>query len=280
MVCPMRERPSSVSLAVATFALASLAVSILSFVCSVLALNQAGKRPAMAPTIIGNVDYEAALAALRADMLRQQADFESHRRAWQRLVDSGTLSGRHAFAILDPTTKNFARADTSSGFFLVSCREVQPYADGSKVVLDISNPMSISFVGFRLDVRWGERYAGREDDLVGIGKWAASLQAKNEPFTQTLEPGRWNQVEVILKQTPPAQLGHIQVAIVSDVVGVARLAVPALEPPKIRSFGRYQIATSELFNTLMLDTETGQIWKLRAGPNHEDVWVRYLNPPR
>jgi hypothetical protein len=63
---------------------------------------------------------------------------------------------------LNMSDRTFQRVDTDSGFLLVSVREAIPYLNGYKIVLNIGNPLSASYSGFKAKVRWGKAYASNQ----------------------------------------------------------------------------------------------------------------------
>jgi hypothetical protein len=208
----MKENLSAISLVVAMIALGSSALTLMQ------ARNLGNLTPA--PSAATSSEYESRIAALQRDLQKQRSDFEGFRQAFQSLANSGGLSGRNKIVVLDPASKSYGRIDTDNGFFLVSCQDVQPYLDGYKVTLHVGNPLGVRFVGFKITAQWGPRYTVAANDDGSWGRWRAGLKATDFSFTDTLEVGRWNEVELVLAQTTANQVGHIQVSLETNVVSM------------------------------------------------------------
>jgi Protein of unknown function (DUF3251) len=146
-------------------------------------------------TIAELLDARVAQGLIQKDVIDSVVD----------LVDA-----RHTRATLDPTRlKKFRQLDTNLGFVLVSIQQVEPYLDGFKVTLDIGNPLALEYRGFILESEWGER--GKSTD----GKLKTS-------FTNTLKPGSWNRIDLILPQTPPDKFGYLSLGLTVNTVHLDR----------------------------------------------------------
>lgn len=192
----------------------SLVVAMIAFGSSLVTLMQARQRSTT------NVDYEYRIASMQRDLQQQRSDLEKFREGFRMLMDSGILSGRTKLVALDPASKAYGRLDTATGFFLVSCQDVQPYLDGYKVILHIGNPLGVRFVGFKITARWGPRYTGEDNDYESYAKWMGGLKARDFAFADVLEAGRWNEVELVLTQTTAQQVGYIQVSLDTNTVSL------------------------------------------------------------
>jgi len=124
---------------------------------------------------------------------------------------------------LDPASpRKYQRIDASNGFFLISLDDVSPYLDGYRVSLNIGNPLGATYVGFKMNVRWGPRFDWSNFDAVAYDKWEKSVQNKEVSFTDSLKPMSWNKVEIILPATKSDQIGFIEVSLDTDTLGLAR----------------------------------------------------------
>ena len=73
---------------------------------------------------------------------------------WDKLDN---LASKYTIAELSPASpKKFIRIDSLSGFsLLVSLEDVTPYLDGYRVKLEIGNPTTAVYVGYKMTVEWG-----------------------------------------------------------------------------------------------------------------------------
>lgn len=118
---------------------------------------------------------------------------------------------------LDPSSKEYQRIDTTSGFFLISLKDVKPYLDGQKIILDIGNPTSATYHGFKMNVKWGRKFDSNKDNY---DEWKKSLKEKDVSFTDELRPATWNRVELIVSPAPPEQLGYINLSMETDTISL------------------------------------------------------------
>jgi hypothetical protein len=131
-----------------------------------------------------------------------------------------SLQANQTEAMLDPASKAYMRVDAKVGFFLISCQNVQPYLDGQKVTLQVGNPQSVGYSGFRLKVRSGPKFNGSWNDQAVVEDWSRSLKPQDFRFTCVLVPGRWNEVEIVLSETSPERIGLLMVSIDVDIVSM------------------------------------------------------------
>jgi hypothetical protein len=128
---------------------------------------------------------------------------------------------RYRSAKLDPSSPgSYSKVETSVGFFLLSLEGAEPYLDGIKVKLEIGNPLALAFAGFQLSAKWGSR---KPAGMAAIERWTTGLKSTSESYTQSLVPGKWNTVELILPSTKADQFGYLEISVGVDVV---RMATP------------------------------------------------------
>jgi hypothetical protein len=132
------------------------------------------------------------------------------------------MSGRVKSADLDLTSPSFCRVDNDLGFLLVACKDVQPYPGGHKATLSVGNPLNMDFSGFQITVKWGPRFRGGSNDMKALMDWTKGLKSHRVSFADRLAGGRWNSVEVVIPETNPALLTHVEVAIDTDRVRMTR----------------------------------------------------------
>ena len=124
---------------------------------------------------------------------------------------------------LDPTSLDkYMRLDVKNGFLLVSLRSVEPYLNGIKAVLDVGNPLTASFNGFVVSAKWGRPFDYKNWTAERYKEWQASLQARDESFTETLNAGSLTPVQLLLPNTPPAQFGYLEVSIETNNISLKR----------------------------------------------------------
>jgi hypothetical protein len=113
-------------------------------------------------------------------------------------------------AVFDPVHKEFQPIHTDLGVFLVSLRDISPYANGYKVRFNLGNPMQVNFVGVELELRWGPK---RPSDFktIKFSDWNAQFKTSKQSLTQTLRAGAWNPVEVIIAPATAEQIGQIEI---------------------------------------------------------------------
>jgi hypothetical protein len=127
---------------------------------------------------------------------------------------------------LDPTAREFERLDTSLGTLAVAINDVQPFADGVRVVLAVGNLTSATLRNLRIKAAWGKRPPTHETgDLGGshgeeLALWMKSLKEKTINPTQTLRPGYWNKVSLTLPDTPPQEFGYLEISIDSAAIAL------------------------------------------------------------
>ena len=127
--------------------------------------------------------------------------------------------------VLDSSTKGYNRIDTEYGYFLISLEEIKPYLDGYKLILDIGNPSTILFKGFKLNAKWGKAYNksdwidGKDNEnLSPYGRYSKSLKVKSESFTKELKPGYWNRAELIISPAKANELGYLELSMETGAV--------------------------------------------------------------
>lgn len=121
-------------------------------------------------------------------------------------------------AVLDPSEKGYSRVDTDQGSFLLAVRTVSPYLDGYRVVLDVGNLQDATYDGITLDSKWGKpwKFGGR----VSYTDWYKRLNEKKFVLTNTLLPGTWNRVPIVLSPAKADQLGYLEVSMKTSEVSL------------------------------------------------------------
>ena len=119
---------------------------------------------------------------------------------------------------LDATHTAFQKVETNNGWFLVSVQNVQPYANGQKLSLQIGNPLSATFVGCKLLVTWGRQF--KKGDKYK--DWESGLHKEEFTLVNTLQAGHWNSVSITLAPCMPEELAYLVVKIETNVLSLLR----------------------------------------------------------
>jgi hypothetical protein len=126
-------------------------------------------------------------------------------------------SSRYSSVSLDPTEKGYGRIDSNSGFFFVSVHKAEPYLDGFRLVLAIGNPSGVSYNGFKLKVAWSKDLPqttegeSSEEYEKKFNQYEASNKEKEYSFIETLHPGSWNTITLIISPASAEELKNATV---------------------------------------------------------------------
>jgi hypothetical protein len=134
-------------------------------------------------------------------------------------------NSRQYSATFSPSEKGFSAIHTDYGVFLVSLQNVQQYANGYKVTLNLGNPQNLNFTGVKLGLRWGPEMPkeGFEKVSGGYKAWQSRFRKSEEKISRTIAGGRWNPVEVILAPASADEIGMIEVtSIETDQVSLIK----------------------------------------------------------
>jgi hypothetical protein len=105
------------------------------------------------------------------------------------------------FVVLDPKLlKAYQRLDANLGTFLISIESVVADKNDLKVTLNIGNPSTMAFHGFKLNTTWG-----------------AGLH-KEFSLAEVLKPGTWNKVSVTRPNQKLKDLERLELVLVTDRV--------------------------------------------------------------
>jgi hypothetical protein len=123
---------------------------------------------------------------------------------------------------IDLSSKGYLRLDTTSGFFMISVRDVKPFLNGFKVRLSIGNPTTVTYLGFVLNAKWGRSFDFKEmkTDRSAYSNWQKSLQQKEIKFTDQLKPATWNNVDLIIIPAKQDELGHFELSMETDQISL------------------------------------------------------------
>lgn len=167
--------------------------------------------PAPAPPLAAAPELTAKIAALESELAALKRNSDSDGRSINYLLSQAEF--KNQWVSLDPASPGFHRVNSSAGFFLVSFQSAQPYLDGYKVVLRIGNPTVAVYEGVKISAAWGAR--GRADDRI-----PPKLRNMDVNLPGRLEPGSWNDVEMVLPATQSNEMGEVRVALETNRVSL------------------------------------------------------------
>lgn len=156
-------------------------------------------------------DLEGRITALQKEVDQLQSDM---------LIVQGKQAEYDSIAFDLSTPGHYQRLDTSTGSFLVSAQGVEPYLDGYKITLNIGNPSVATYRGFTIHVKWSTAYDWGHYTPASYDKWNKAIQQKDISYTDALESGVWNKVEVILAPVSRDGLGYFEVSIDTNTVSL------------------------------------------------------------
>jgi hypothetical protein len=121
---------------------------------------------------------------------------------------------------LDLTARSYLRLDTDTGLFLVSVQDASPYLDGYRITLNVGNPSFATYNGFKFKVKWNTKYDWTNYSAESYAKWRKANREKEVSFINSLGPGKWNKVELLLPSTSGDQLGYFQLSMETNTVSL------------------------------------------------------------
>ena len=119
---------------------------------------------------------------------------------------------------LDLTQSTYQRLDTDNGFLLVSAERAVPYQNGFKILLNVANPLSLSYSGLTAKIRWAKRYDTNQFTNDSYAAWQKSIQEKETSFPDVLEKGTSKKIELIVAPATTEELGYLKLSINTKTV--------------------------------------------------------------
>ena len=107
-------------------------------------------------------------------------------------------------AYLTPGSDGYSTVRFDLGVLTVGIKDIQPYANGSKLLLQIGNPLAVVVNGLQLDIDWGEVIQGKGADNE-------NAKHKTHQLLESLQPNSWNHASIILDGIPPNKLGFVRI---------------------------------------------------------------------
>jgi len=166
--------------------------------------------------------FQALINYLNTELPRQQN--ATSNLAWQFLLLK-LKSTDNSEALFDASeSSGFSRVDSTSGFFLVSLKNVEPYLDGYKLTLNVGNPLSATYESLKFNVIWGKKLNSADSltDANAYSKWEKTLRNKEVTIADKLQPGAWNKVTLVLSPAKSDELGHIKIRLNAGQVSLRK----------------------------------------------------------
>lgn len=140
------------------------------------------------------------VATLQKDVKTLQSELEGLR-TFVHVVRR--LDGMEKVAYLTPGAEGYVVVSSDVGKLTVSIANVVPYANGSKVTLQIGNLTAATIDGLKAKIEWGPvDQSGAPDE--------GTTRSREVSFKEKLASGSWTNTDVILERVPPAELGFIR----------------------------------------------------------------------
>jgi len=174
---------------------------------------------------IGGVCQSAPKNATPSDpdletLQRRIADLETQiemLRNGQKADSENIRKLTHASAFLDTSSpKGFERVDTEVGPLLISLGQISPDRDGFKVKVNIGISLAGVVNGLVLNARWGPHRP--KGDGADLETWLNSSKVKTFSIRNTLYPGKWNHVSIVIPESDPSRFESIEISIHVDAV--------------------------------------------------------------
>lgn len=131
-----------------------------------------------------------------------------------QLVATKKESKSISYVTINPEQKDYALLQTGHGVLFVKTESAESYLDGYKIHLQIGNPSAATYLGFKLEIAWGEM------------KTPADYQDRTNNFTDTLKAGFWTPIEVVITPATPASLRKAIVNIELNEVQLRQSPLP------------------------------------------------------
>jgi len=123
-----------------------------------------------------------------------------------RLAKVEQSIGEHQAITLKPGQTGYGLLATDFGRVAVALADVQPYAGGSRIVLDFGNPTTARLSGMTAKVEWGS------NDAKGSPMTPSTVQSLNFVAPEPLPAGSWHQYSIDLPGVAPTSLGWVKLS--------------------------------------------------------------------
>lgn len=116
---------------------------------------------------------------------------------------SETLTNLDGIAFMTPGSNGYSLIKTDLGSLTVSLKNIQPYANGSKVTLQFGNLTAATIDGLNAKLDWGSL------DKSGMPN-NQDAKSRDVTFNESLQSGSWTNTQVVLEGIPPTELGFVR----------------------------------------------------------------------
>jgi hypothetical protein len=146
-------------------------------------------------------ELETKIAALESKLATLETRFSE---LSQQVNQAEFLRDWEGIAYLTPGSDGYSSIKTDLGTLTVSLKDIQPYANGSRVTLQFGNLTSATIDGLKAKLYWGS--------IEKDGKRKTTESKSREvTFTQSMVSGAWTNADVVLEGVPPTELGYVTV---------------------------------------------------------------------
>jgi hypothetical protein len=195
---------------------AVFALVLLQLVFAQCIIGQVPKTPPPLQSSQTQIDQlKKQIAALQSRISDLAADNE---KLSTRVLTLEITKDPYKSVALDLTSRAYQRIDTETAAFLISVNDASPYVDGYRVKLSIGNPYCGTYSGFKLNVSWNT--AVSKIRQMGWDKWKQNERTKEISYTETLMPGSWTSVDLLLPATTADQLGYLILTMETNTISL------------------------------------------------------------
>ena len=106
-------------------------------------------------------------------------------------------------AFMTPGSDGYSVIRTDLGPMTVSLENIESYANGSRVTLQVGNITSATINGAKATVEWGRVSSDSAADNP--------TKSREVSFRNPLRSGSWNTISVVLEGVPPTELGFVRI---------------------------------------------------------------------
>lgn len=138
-------------------------------------------------------------------------DLSTHVKTYFEYIDRFPIS-----TAVNMKTKDFSRIQTDYGMLLISCLDVQPYRDGSKVILNIGNVLAATLVNSKIEAEWGPQLSEESN----YTEWLKKIKKNVFSISKEIPSGAWSIVELNLDGYPPNKLNYLNIKIEAPTVSL------------------------------------------------------------
>ena len=159
--------------------------------CGTLVLGGCDSLKQIASTQDVIASQRQQLASLRQEVDELKKELGQVKKNQSALRLDKIVKDLKSAAYLQPGDAGYSVVPFDLGNLTVQLSDVQPYANGSKVMLNFGNPLSSSITGLKASLQWGHVDAKGLQDTE-------TEKSKDFVFTENLRSGAWTKVSVVL----------------------------------------------------------------------------------